>query len=314
MAYVNNSEPGGVLTRPNNVYTSLDKYNEKSIFGPPLSPIIPSMQYIQLPIEHTNYGYEALSHDYNGVGYYTVESGYGNKCTSFATAKCPRNEIIGVHGGRGPAPAPAPAPAPIKEMYSDPNTINNLSELAMVIYVDQAKCDLCKEMVRMCEENNLYDQVMIKDISDKRAKDEMISRGGRGVPFTYSESTGKSVTGLPPDVNTLVHTLVSQATHSPVTIPPALVNKIRSLDLVIYTSDDCDYCKHYRNFLEQHNLLPYVTIIDINNENHTRGDAYLKTHQLPGYPFTYSKTLKTSFPGAVNNIDEIIYNLTNQTT
>jgi len=112
MAYAISSEPGSALTRPNNVYVQLDRYNENSIIGPPVSPLIPSMQYIQLPLEHTGYGYDALSHDNDGVGYYSVTSGYGNKCTSFATAKCPRNEIIGVHRRGGPAPAPAPGPAP----------------------------------------------------------------------------------------------------------------------------------------------------------------------------------------------------------
>lgn len=108
MSYLN-TELGDVLTRPNSVYNTLTTYNTNSIFGPPISPIIPSMQYITLPIERPSFGYQSLSHDFNGIGYYNVETGYGNQCTQFVTARCPGNtRQMPVPG---PAPAPAPAPA-----------------------------------------------------------------------------------------------------------------------------------------------------------------------------------------------------------
>ena len=108
MAY-SNFDLGWVGTRPNTFYAKLDAYNQDSLFGPPEPPMTPSMQYITLPQEHVNYGYDALTHHSDGSRYYSVTSGYGNKCTTFNTAKCPTNQVI---GGAGLAPAPAPAPAP----------------------------------------------------------------------------------------------------------------------------------------------------------------------------------------------------------
>ena len=114
MSY-SNFDLGYVVTRPDNSYARLDAYNQDSIFGPPEPPMTPSMQYITLPQEHVNYGYNALTHNSDGGNYYTVANGYGKPCTTFNTAKCPTNQIIAPAGA--PAPAPAPGPAPM-EGYS----------------------------------------------------------------------------------------------------------------------------------------------------------------------------------------------------
>ena len=109
------AELGAVVTNPKNGYAQLDTYNYKSIWGPPISPIVPPMQYIQLPHDYNNFGYNSLSHDYNGVGYYTVEDGYGKRCTSFHMAQCPNNEPI-----RPPAPPifSTPPPMMVKEPFT----------------------------------------------------------------------------------------------------------------------------------------------------------------------------------------------------
>lgn len=107
MSY-SNFDLGQVITRPNNNYARLNAYNQDSLFGPPEPPMTPSMQYITLPQEHVNYGYEALTHDSDGSKYYNVTTGYGGKCTTFNTAKCPTNQVIAPAG----VPAPAPAPTP----------------------------------------------------------------------------------------------------------------------------------------------------------------------------------------------------------
>jgi len=317
MAYVNNSEPGSALTKPNNVYVSLDGYNKNSIFGPPVSPIIPSMQYIQLPQEHENYGYESLSRDNDGVGYYSITSGYGNRCTSFNTAKCPRNEVIHRRGGPGPAPAPAPAPA-VYEGFQMPGVRQHLEEIDLEVFVDTDKCPHTGSLLKMLQDADVLDVVEIKDIRDKKILDELIQKGGRGVPFIHSKSTGATVTGLPPHLKALIDSIRSQESKR----SPSIVNttispdhqKIRDLKITIYVSNGCHFCHMYKEFLASAGLLPHVKIIDVNDKNALKGDTYLKTHNLPGYPFTYSEVTQTSFPGYVNSVKDIVFNLTNQTT
>jgi hypothetical protein len=77
----------------------------------------------------------------------------------------------------------------------------------------------------------------------------------------------------------------------------------------------------YKAFIEQAGLRPYFKIIDLTNKEQVVNDPYLVTNELPAIPFTYSKTLKTSFPGLPRSankgshsesIQEIITLLTSQ--
>jgi hypothetical protein len=55
-------------------------------------------------------------------------------------------------------------------------------------------------------------------------------------------------------------------------------------------------------------------MIDVNNKADTMNDDFLKTNQLTAYPFTVSKSLRTSFPGLPKSVDEIFVLLTTQST
>lgn len=306
MAYVN-TELGYVVTKPNNVYAQLDTYNNDSIIGPPVSPIIPSMNYIQLPRDYTNYGYNSLSHDFDGNGYYNVMNGYGKKCTTFDMAKCPRNQII-TPVGAGPAPAGYPAPA-VREGFD--NTKNTVRDLSLYIYVDDKNCPHCHTLKKLLIDNGLANDVILKDINDPAVKDELLKIGGTGVPFTVSKKLGTSVTGAPPSINALVKSLTSE---SPASREHDIYDTIRDLQLTVYTSPDCAACAVYKQFIDQNGLRPYIKIVDVTNKDDVDNDVFLKTNSLPAYPFTYSRKYKTSFPGAARHVKEIINLLTNQGT
>jgi glutaredoxin len=93
---------------------------------------------------------------------------------------------------------------------------------------------------------------------------------------------------------------------------PHLAKQLKELDLVVYTTDSCHYCKLYKQFIYRNGLRPYIKLVDINNKEDTSNDDFLRTNQLSAYPFTYSKAMRTSFPGLPKDVNEIIVFLTTQ--
>jgi glutaredoxin len=321
------AELGAVVTNPKNGYAQLDTYNLKSVWGPPVSPIVPPMQYVQLPHDYNNYGYNALSHDYNGVGYYTVESGYGKRCTSFHLAQCPGNEPI-----KPPAPIFSTAPPMMREAFTMDmekkkplrDTIENLK---LVIFVDTANCPHCKSLVALLRQEGVIDCISVKDISNPAYRNELAQHGANGVPFIKSTKLGTSITGSPPSIEALVKALdkkgsVSGSGHiSSPSLTPELAKQLKDLDITVYTSDSCHFCVMYKAFIDKAGLRPYIKIVDLTNKEEVVKDPYLQTNQLPAIPFTYSKTVKTSFPGLPrsankgsysDSIQEIVTLLTSQ--
>jgi len=316
------AELGAIVTIPRNAYGTLDEYN--SIFGPPVSPIIPPMQYISLPQDHANYGYNTLSHDYDGVGYYNVEDGYGKKCTTFGVAKCPSNLPISP-----PAPTfQTTSPPQLKENFFFERFSNEQSkaikDLQLDVFVDIQNCPHCARMVSMLK--NFKGVVTIKDISDNKHKKELLSKGGTGVPYTYSKRLHVSVAGVPPNLPTLIQTLHATAqkkpsvhvVHKPEHAPagkklsPNVDRKLKDLQISVYTSESCHFCTLYKQFIDRNGLRPYVHLVPVENKAIASADPFLRTNQLPAYPFTYSRKYTTSFAGLPNSVDEIINSLTKQ--
>lgn len=308
------AELGAVITNPKNGYAQLDTYNIKSVWGPPVSPIVPPMQYIQLPHDYNNYGYNALSHDYTGVGYYTVESGYGKKCTSFHMAQCPGNEPV-----RPPAPAfVSTAPPMMREAFTlekKKPLRDTIDMLDLVVYVDTKNCPHSQSLVNLLRQEGLLDAVAVKDISNPNFRNELAQNGANGVPYTRSRTNGTSITGCPPSVDVLIGALEKkkvQPNGSGPTLHPQLARKLKDLDIVVYTSDSCHFCVMYKAFLEKAGLRPYFKIIDLTNKEQVVKDPYLQTNQLPAIPFTYSHKLKTSFPGMPRTANKGSYSETIQ--
>jgi len=202
-------------------------------------------------------------------------------------------------------------------------TIENLQ---LVAFVDTKNCPHCQSFINLLQQEDLVDCVMIKDISNPSFRNEMAQHGANGVPFIKSAKLGTSITGSPPNIEALVKALdkssaVSSTTASGPQISPELARQLKDLDITVYTSDSCHFCVMYKAFIEKAGLRPYVKIVDLTNKNDVVADPYLQTNQLPAIPFTYSKTLRTSFPGLprsankgsnADSIQEIITLLTTQ--
>ena len=77
-------------------YNSLGNYLQGQQFGPrPYIPVPPQGNPI-LPQNNVNYGINTLIHDSNNIGYYSIETGYGQprQCTTFVVGSCPSNRPI----------------------------------------------------------------------------------------------------------------------------------------------------------------------------------------------------------------------------
>lgn len=314
MSYVN-ADLGYIVTKPSNIYAKLDSYNQDNLIGPPEPPVTPSMQYITLPKDHVNWGYDALTHDSDGNGYYSVTAGYGNRCTTFNTAKCPTNQII------GPAGAPAPAPAPAvregfcmmeKKKMTSRTIKDQVKDMNLVIFVDNENCNHCRNFRRMLNEEGVLDVVELKDINVRQNRDQLRRNGGQGVPFIVSKTTKTSVTGLPPNLASMLTALQNQ--QQPSAVSNRHAQALKDLRLVVYVSDRCSYCRMYKEFMAKNGLRPYIKIVHVENKEETDNDPFLRTNRLVGYPTTYSCKYKTSFPGVPKSVDHLISLLTTQNT
>jgi glutaredoxin len=152
--------------------------------------------------------------------------------------------------------------------------------------------------------------VTIKNINNGAVRNEFLHKGGTGVPFTHSKTTGEKVTGLPPNIQTLCATLAPETTIR----KSSIKERLNNLQIKIYTTPTCEACNIYKDFLRKHKLIDYVTIIDVTKISDVENDPYLKTNSLPAYPFTYSQTYQTSFAGTPRSVEDIFIFLENQGT
>jgi glutaredoxin len=151
----------------------------------------------------------------------------------------------------------------------------------------------------------------------------MAQHGANGVPFIKSAKLGTSVTGAPPTIEALLKALDKKTTQREpaMAIDPEMAKQLKDLDITVYTSDSCHFCVMYKAFIEKAGLRPYFKIVDLTNKEDVVKDPYLVSNELPAIPFTYSKTMKTSFPGIPRtankgshseSVQEIITLLTSQ--
>jgi len=278
------------FVQPNNVYKKLENYNIDSLIGPPISPIVPSMQYITLPKEHDNFGYEALSHDYNGVGYYDINTAYGKSCTTFNLGKCPSNRVI--PSGTAPAPAPAPAPMMIREGFQ-PSVEQAIRGMDITMYYD-SKCPHSNQALKLLSQNKIVQYIRLKEVKDASVLEEAKKQNCVGVPFFVSHKTGKTFTGSPADLSSLISVLSGSVNPSS---PQELIQKIKDLQITVFTMDGCIYCVKYHNLMKELGLVDVVTFKNIMHKDALDSLKHMTNEKPDGFPFTVSaKTLK-SFKG-----------------
>lgn len=286
-------------------YSNLEHYNNASMkHGPPLPPTVPSNMFPTILKQDPISSYDVLTHGTNQQ-YPQVNKAYGMDCQQkYFVGKCPSNKEIRPFSGRGPV-TPTPIPVsrscptenlPIVEGYNDSHVTMKLKSLNILFFCDMSgNCPHSKRfMVEMSKQlSEPIDKVfIIKDISSSYQNKQMFTNyGGYATPYFFSLKTNKSVTGYIESASKLAEMLKGVLKEGYTTGNNDMKGQVKELDVVMFSSPHCGFCKMMKEVLKKHDLEDVIEIIeDLDNSNyrHMKG-------QVRGFPTIMSKkTGKTS--------------------
>jgi len=281
-------------------YSNLDHYNNASMkHGPPLPPTVPSNMFPTILKQDPIASYDVLTHNTNQQ-YPDVGKAYGHDCSQdYFVGKCPSNKMIRPFPGGGGEATPTPTPLPkmrscatenlpIVEGYKSDVT-KQLKHLNILFFCDMSgKCPYSKRfMMEMSKQlSEPVDKVFIlKDIAQSEHNKQMFTNyGGYATPYFFSLKTNKSVTGYVESASKL-HSLLKGALKEGYAHEGDTKKKWKELDVVMFSSPHCGFCKMMKEVLKKHDLESVMDIIeDIDNSDykHMKGS-------IRGYPTMVSK-------------------------
>jgi len=288
------SQYNNSLTNANSIYNTLQDYHKKTRFGPPIPGYVPSMHTPTLPRdEPSKYGYDVLNHGIYEAGYWGIDTAYGNSCTQFNKATCPSNR---------PVLSPSPSPSPSVEGYAS-SIQDRLKDLDVHVFVSNS-CGFCKKLMDFLRQKGVLDQVTIRDTADPQNQQLFQKLGGNGVPFFYSTKTHKTFAGFVPDLEVIVGRLSGPVSKEGYEDGTRM--KLKDLNVVVYGSDACHYCKKLQHMLHKEGVLDVITYKNVKDPMVMQELSGLKG---TGLPFIVSlKTHKTS-TGLSSSVNELIQKL-----
>jgi len=291
-------------------YGTQDKYN--TLFASKLPDTVPSMNFPTILEQNTfkPYGYNSLTHDSDGTGYYTVKTGYSKDCDpKYNTVKCPQNRVL-----RPFAPDPkhyiSPSACPIENQYVSEGFANDplslVKQLKLSFYYNLKTCPhsqkLFNEMVSTIGIENVKKYVQLKDVSIPANEQEMTNYGGYAIPFVYSHTTNNNVTGYYPLDTLFKQLLGTKSTNKVPSRADPLLTKIIDLDLIIYVLENCIYCKKVKELFKD--FINHIKIIDASDPK-----VKDQVKNFPGFPVILSNKTKKHKLGLPKSIDDIIKEL-----
>jgi glutaredoxin len=273
-------------------YTKLSSYLKGQQFGPKSDVPVPDMGYPILPLQQVNYGFNTLTHDSDNVGYYNIESGYGQpkQCTSFAIGQCPSNNLIQPYG---PSTTTTRSGRVVEGFQ-----LESASSPTIIMFV-QDNCKYCKDVLKDLPLQKTFPGMSILNLKDGNNMKTFVSYGGQGVPFFVSPVSKKSFTGKPKSIENLKMAL-QLGSEKPAT------DIIRDLDIKILLSKRCGYCTRLKNMLEQSGAINKVTLMYDNDPNVPQVFGSFK---VSGVPFIFSAKTKKTISGAPATMQQLIQGL-----
>jgi len=273
-----------------NIYAVPPQYN--TLIAQKLPATVPSQSYPTILVQNQKeYGYNALTHDSDQMGYYSLTTAYGNKCEpSYIIAKCPENRVIRPFNPS----APIANVQPSTSMYVAEGFVNPPHKISF--YTD----DNCKHCKKALDEykNSLgkqFDhQFIVKNVKDPRYKKELTDMGAKGLPFFVSSDQKQKVLGY--------HSLPDLMSNFQSSSPSAssLTEELKKLKLVVFSTPNCPYCNKFKDMLGAN-----ISVVQFARENHP---LY---KQVKGYPFILSEQTKKSYLGAPPSLQDLIHSLSN---
>jgi glutaredoxin len=303
-------------------YSNLEHYNNASMKnGPPLPPTVPSNMFPTILKQDPIASYDALTYETNQQ-YPQVNKAYGMDCQQkYFIGKCPSNKEIRPFPGLGPGPVtPTPKPInrscptenlPIVEGFNDTQDVTRkLKSLNILFFCDMSgNCPHSKRfMVEMSKQlSEPVDKVFImKDISASEQNKQMFTNyGGYATPYFFSLKTNKSVTGYVQNASQLESMLKGILKEGYANENNDMKGKVKELDIVMFSSPHCGFCKMMKEVLKKHNLEDVIEIVeDLDNSNykHMKG-------QVRGFPTMMSKKTGKTSVGYSDNVAILIEKL-----
>lgn len=283
-----------------NEYTKLSSYLKDQQFGPKSSVPVPNMAFSIIPQYHTNYGFNTLTHDNNNVGYYNIETGYGQKCETFNIASCPSN--VPMRPFILPKPEPSPSPSIYSSILRENYGSHSSAIKALDIHVfTQDNCHYCTEVKKMIQLHQL--PIQVHDLKDPKNLQLFKKYNGQGVPFFVSTKTHKTHTGLPSNVSVLVAKLSSDNSPSS---GNTLRDQIKDLNIILLLSHSCGYCRQLVNLMKSNNANDVVTMYYQDNPEFKK---LSEKYRITGYPFIVSLKTGKTITGAPRSIDQLLRSL-----
>ena len=272
-------------------------YNKSSQIGPELPPTVPSQMFPTILEQKTNNSYDILTYNNSLYNYPSVESAYPDKEPKYFVGKSPENKKLrefkfeNMKESATPTPIPQSCQVenePIREGFK----LDDLKDLDILLFYDK-KCPFSKEQLKQ----DFNDQLTLKDIKIRGNKQMLTNIGGTSVPFFYSLKTNRKYIGLEKNSENLFKNLSSKETF----LSPQQ-EKVKNLDVVIYSSNHCPYCIRLNEMLKKENLLDYVTVINDTSKMENLSN-------IQGFPYCFSRKTNKNMTGAPHSSDILIKRL-----
>lgn len=165
----------------------------------------------------------------------------------------------------------------------------------------QDSCPHCTSAKKALQ-NNLS-SIQLKDLKIQSNYQEFISKGGRGVPFFVSKSSGKTFSGNPGSFTNLL-SKIGKSESLPKSKPKSY--QLKDLKVKIFVSDSCGYCKRLKQLLKNTNNIQNVRIISLSDSDYQKEASKYKFN---GYPFIVSETTGQHILGAPPSIESLVAGL-----
>ena len=292
-------------------YTKLSSYLAGQQFGPKSTVPLPDMNYPILPQYKVYYGVNTLIHDSTPyTGYYNIESGYGNQqtsCTQFMVGSCPSNQYVQPFT---PPTPPQPQSLASKEGFQLDSTMSlddlraELKKLKLIMFT-QDGCKFCTDVLKDLHLKKACPNIKILNLKDKANLKLFQMYGGRAVPFFVSETTKKTFTGHPKNLNTLYAHLKAAVAQNG-TPANDLKARIKELDVHILVSDRCGYCRRLRSMLDANGL---TDVVRVYRDNDPEASYVFGQFRYDGVPFIVSTKTGKHITGAPQSVAQLLQSL-----
>jgi len=265
-------------------------HNYNTLLAQKLPPTVPSMKYPVVLQQSNIYGYDALTHDSDHSGYYSLTSAYGNSCEpSFYVAKCPENSYIRSF-----------PTSSLQSASSCPTVSKSISEGYQNSKIQMFVSPLCKYSQQALSEYKSHPQFSslfeIFNVQQPDHEQRLTNLGGYATPFFYKPDQNIMVTGYMPLSDLLAKMKTQENYESPV------AQQIKDLKIVAYVAKGCHYCTQLKHLLKEYSH-------DIMYKEATDPKWKEEMKHITGFPTLHSLTTHKTHVGYPNDVKTLIHKL-----